>query len=589
VSISLGPGSEFGNYRIDSLLGRGGMSVVYLAEDRRLGRRVAIKVLSPELAEDENFRTRFNRESQLAAGLEHPNIVPVYEAGELGGHLYIAMRYVRGTDLRTLITREGPFGPDRTLTLIRPIAAALDAAHRRGLVHRDVKPANILVAIDEGEEHPYLSDFGLTKHTSSKSNLTKTGQFMGTVDYVAPEQIRGEEVDGRTDQYSLACVLFQCLTGEVPFEKDSDVATMFGHLQDPPPSVAARRPDLPAEVDQVLARGMAKEREARYPTCVSLLDELARTVGVPSGPRAAPETVVAPAPAVPRPPEVGSVPPAPPVAVPAPAPARAPSPVERRPPWAILAGLAAALVAIVGGVLMLGGGDEGPAPTPSPAATTAPPTGATGGTGGTGATGVTSPTGPTAGQPIFADDFSDPASGWDVFSDRFSYGGYADGAYVLGVVGGFRVAGDFNTSTQELSTLGDVRVEATATLRTATRDALFGLVCRAADTTRYYYFLIGGNGKYFIGENDEEGAHNFDVGVSPAVFRGRFPNRIAIECVDGPEGVTLRMFVNGVAVNTLIDGDAPIRTGAVGVLVESGDLDMEAAFDDLVVLRPAGT
>ncbi len=394
MSTSFGPGADFGSYRVESLLGRGGMSVVYLAEDRRLGRRVAIKVLAPELAADDSFRTRFTRESQLAAGLEHPNIVPVYEAGEVDQHLFIAMRYVRGNDLRTLISNEGPLGPDRTVALLRPVAAALDTAHRRGLVHRDVKPGNILVAIDEGEEHPYLSDFGLTKHTSSKSGLTKTGQFMGTVDYVAPEQIKGEEVDGRTDEYSLACVVYQCLTGEVPFNKPADVATMFGHLQDPPPKVSATRPDLPVEIDDVVATGMAKERDGRFPTCTAMLDALARTVGLPSGPRPAPldATVVA------TPPQPGSGPMLP--AAPQPSAsagssasataastaASAPStaqgagggPVAARPGrsnarlFAIIGGAVAVLVAVVLVIASLGGDGTGPGPSPSPTQSTGP-------------------------------------------------------------------------------------------------------------------------------------------------------------------------------------------------------------------------
>jgi serine/threonine-protein kinase len=298
------------------------MSVVYLAEDPRLARRVAIKVLAPELAEDESFRNRFVRESQLAAGLDHPNIVPVYEAGEVDGHLFIAMRYVQGTDLRALILREGTLDPERTTSLIRPVAGALDAAHRRGLVHRDVKPANILVAFDEGEEHPYLSDFGLTKHTSSKSGLTKTGTFMGTVDYVAPEQIQGGEVDGRTDEYSLACVVYQCLTGAVPFDKGTDVATLFAHLQDPLPKVSGRRPSVPAELDEVVARGMAKEREDRYPTCTAMMDLIAGAIGLPvrrEAPSIDPTVVAAPPqpglgpllPAAPEPsvPSISSTPP----------------------------------------------------------------------------------------------------------------------------------------------------------------------------------------------------------------------------------------------------------------------------------------
>ncbi len=272
------------------------MSVVYLAKDPRLERSVAIKVLSDELADDQSFRSRFVRESQLAAGLDHPNIVPVYEAGEIDGKLFIAMRYVRGTDLRTLIARERSIAPDRTVRLLRPIASALDAAHRAGLVHRDVKPANILLALDQEEEHPYLSDFGLTKHTSSKSGLTQTGTFMGTVDYVAPEQIQGGEVDGRTDEYSLACVLFQCLTGEVPFDKGTDVATLFGHLQDPPPLVSARRSDVSPALDEVVARGMAKDPAERHPTCALMVDATARAIGMPPRSGETEPTIAAPPP-----------------------------------------------------------------------------------------------------------------------------------------------------------------------------------------------------------------------------------------------------------------------------------------------------
>ena len=302
MSAPIGPGSTFGTYRIESQLGRGGMSVVYLAEDPRLARRVAIKVLSDELAGDGSFRNRFVRESQLAAGLDHPNIVPVYEAGEIDGKLFIAMRYVRGTDLRTLIAQEGSVAPDRTVRLLRPIASALDAAHRAGLVHRDVKPANILVALDQEEEHPYLSDFGLTKHTSSKSGLTQTGTFMGTVDYVAPEQIQGGEVDGRTDEYSLACVLYQCLTGQVPFDKGTDVATLFGHLQDPPPHVSARRPDVSPALDEVVARGMAKDPADRHATCALMVDAAARAIGMPVPSGENDPTIVAPPPQPPLPP-----------------------------------------------------------------------------------------------------------------------------------------------------------------------------------------------------------------------------------------------------------------------------------------------
>jgi len=381
VSADLGAGSTFGLYRIESLLGRGGMSVVYLAEDTRLGRRVAIKVLSAELAADDAFRSRFVRESQLAAGLEHPNIVPVYEAGEAEGQLFIAMRYVRGTDLRTLLTREGPFDPDRTIALLRPVAAALDAAHRRGLVHRDVKPANILIATDEGEEHVYLSDFGLSKHTSSRSGLTKTGTFMGTVDYVAPEQIQGHDVDGRTDGYSLACVLFECLTAKVPFAKDSDVATLFGHIQDPPPRVTQARESLPSEIDEVMAQGMAKNPDDRPQTATALIDRAARALGAPSGPKEAPSipaapTVLAPPPApgwaaATAPPETGPAT-VPPFTSPATEPPSKRGGSSNARLIAIFgaAGVAIAAILVVVG-LSLGNGD-GPGPSPSPTSPTPP-------------------------------------------------------------------------------------------------------------------------------------------------------------------------------------------------------------------------
>jgi serine/threonine protein kinase/subtilisin-like proprotein convertase family protein len=388
VSADLGAGSTFGLYRIESLLGRGGMSVVYLAEDTRLGRRVAIKVLSAELAADDAFRSRFVRESQLAAGLEHPNIVPVYEAGEAEGQLFIAMRYVRGTDLRTLLTREGPFDPNRTIALLRPVAAALDAAHRRGLVHRDVKPANILIANDEGEEHVYLSDFGLSKHTSSRSGLTKTGTFMGTVDYVAPEQIQGHDVDGRTDGYSLACVLFECLTAKVPFAKDSDVATLFGHIQDPPPQVTHARESLPREIDEVVSHGMAKNPDDRPQTATALIDRAARALGSPSGPKEAPSVPVAPTILAPPPPApgwaAGTAPPAsapgttPPVAAPGtapPVPSAASTPPSGRGGSnnarliAIFggAGLVIAAILVIVGLTLFGDGDGPVVPSPSPA------------------------------------------------------------------------------------------------------------------------------------------------------------------------------------------------------------------------------
>jgi serine/threonine-protein kinase len=256
-------GTELGGYRIERVIGRGGMSSVYLAEHIRLGRRVALKLLSPELAGSERFRDRFLRESKLAASIDHPNIVPIYDADEVGDVLFIAMRYVEGSDLKEVIRAEGRLDAVRTAALVEQIASALDAAHAHGLVHRDVKPGNVLLTADD---HVYVSDFGLTKRALSVSGLTATGQLVGTIDYVAPEHIKGDVVDGRADVYSLGCVVVECLTGHVPYLRDLEVGVLWAHVEEPPPTVTTERPDLPAEVDDVVASAMAKDRNARAAT-----------------------------------------------------------------------------------------------------------------------------------------------------------------------------------------------------------------------------------------------------------------------------------------------------------------------------------
>jgi serine/threonine-protein kinase len=263
-------GAEFAGYRIESVLGQGGMGAVYLATHVRLGRRAALKLLLPVHALDDAFRERFVRESQIAASLDHPNVVPVYDADEEQGVLYIAMRYVEGEDLGSLLRREGRLTPERALPLIAQAASALDAAHASGLVHRDVKPANILIGAPG--EHVYLTDFGVAKQATAQS-LTRTGSFIGTVDYCAPEQIEGRYVDGRADVYALGCVLFECLTGRPPFAKDSEVAVLHGHLLEPPPALATLRPDL-SHLDPVLAKALAKRADERYPVCSALIHAL---------------------------------------------------------------------------------------------------------------------------------------------------------------------------------------------------------------------------------------------------------------------------------------------------------------------------
>ena len=284
-------GSHIAGYRIEERIGHGGMADVFRAYDHRLDRLVALKVLSPALASDEAFRRRFIRESRSAAAVDHPHIIPVFEAGEAAGVLFIAMRLVRGGDVGSLVSRIGPLPPDRATEIISQTASALDAAHARGLVHRDVKPANIL--LDRSQEsdrpdHVYLSDFGLSKASLAVSGLTAAGQFLGTLDYVAPEQIEGARVDGRTDQYALACAAFELFTGEPPFPRDDGVAVMYAHLHEPPPRLRVRRPDLPGEIDEIMARALAKTPEDRYASCREFAGALRRVLGLAAGPDSGP-------------------------------------------------------------------------------------------------------------------------------------------------------------------------------------------------------------------------------------------------------------------------------------------------------------
>jgi streptogramin lyase len=346
----LAPGAVVGGYRIESVAGRGGMGVVYRATQLALDRPVALKLLTPDLAQDNAFRERFQRESRLLASIDHPNVITVHEAGEHDGRLFIAMRFVVGTDLRELILRDGKVEPVRAARLLSQVASALDAAHARGLIHRDVKPANILIEEREGREHAYLSDFGLTKQvgSSSAAELTASGQWVGTVDYIAPEQVLGRRVDARADVYALGCVLYTALTGSVPFQRDSAIATVFAHVNDPPPSLREALPGISPELDAAIARALAKEPDDRFPSAGDLgRAALAAAEGaVP----AQPERMVARGPAAPATVQAGE-----PAAEPPPplAPARA----RRR--ALVAAGIALAAAAALAVVLVVAlGGDS---------------------------------------------------------------------------------------------------------------------------------------------------------------------------------------------------------------------------------------
>ena len=329
-------GTDLGPYRIEAVIGRGGMGVVYLATHTGLDRRVALKLLSPDYAEDEAFRARFLRESKLAAAIDHPNIIPIYDAGEIEGTYYLAMRYVDGIDLENRL-RSGPLEPREVVHLLAQVASALDAAAEAGLVHRDVKPANVLIASGKGvdrADHAYLTDFGLTKHRGSETGLTRTGSFLGTLECIAPEQIEGKPVDGRVDQYALAAIAVGCLTGQPPFPRDSDIAIINAHLRDAPPSLHERRIELPAAVDAVIARGLAKKPDDRYPDCKAFVDDLRAALGVSA--------------TQPR--------------------ARPPSSTTRR--RIVLGTVALAAILLVAGGVWLAAGGAGPGTSPSPSPTT---------------------------------------------------------------------------------------------------------------------------------------------------------------------------------------------------------------------------
>ena len=269
-------GTDFLGYRIEELIGRGGMGVVYRAYDLRLKRSVAVKFVAPSLALDERFRERFARETELVMSLEHPNVVPIYDAGDVEGRLYLAMRLVEGPDLGSLLRTEGVLEPARTLAICAQIASALDAAHARGLVHRDVKPSNVLL---DGSEHVYLADFGLTRSLGNPIAESGEERSIGTPAYLAPEQLEGLAVDGRADVYSLGCLLYECLTGERVFPRDSRLAEAWAHLEEEPPRASRTRRGLPEPVDRVISRALAKEPAERYPTCGALITAAERELG----------------------------------------------------------------------------------------------------------------------------------------------------------------------------------------------------------------------------------------------------------------------------------------------------------------------
>ena len=362
----LNTGDVFAGHRITGVAGRGGMGVVYRAVQLDLDRPVALKLIADDLAEDPSFRERFVRESRLAASIDHPNVIPIYYTGEYEGALYIAMRYVEGSDLRTLVRAVGRLEPERAAHIVAQVGSALDAAHERGIVHRDVKPANVLLG---ASEHAYLTDFGLTKRISSLGGQTRPGGWVGTLGFVAPEQIRGERVDARADVYALGCVLFHTLAGGPPYQRDSDEATLWAHLHDDPPSLRASAPGAPPALQDVIDRALAKDPDDRFQSAGDLGRAALAAVGRGPGPLG--ERVVARGDAAPADAETAASPDqAPTVLGEPPAPRRA----ARRPAWVwVLAAVPVLALAVVAAVALSGGGGGGSTtqstPTTTPGAT----------------------------------------------------------------------------------------------------------------------------------------------------------------------------------------------------------------------------
>jgi serine/threonine protein kinase len=282
VSIRLDNGAVIGAYQIDGLLAEGGMGVVYRARQVALDLPVALKVIRPEWAHDDDFRARFKREARLAASLHHPNVVSPHDFGDHEGQLFVVMPLIPGTDLGSVIEQEGPLPPARATDLIGQIAGALDVAHASGLVHRDVKPANVLLVRRDGHEHAYLTDFGVAKAMSSETKITRLGQLPGTPGYVSPEQINGDPLTARTDVYSLGCVLCEALTGTVPYPRQTPAAMLIAHMTDAPPRISERVPDAPAGFDEVVSRALAKDPAQRFASAGELAvaaEAAARTTG----------------------------------------------------------------------------------------------------------------------------------------------------------------------------------------------------------------------------------------------------------------------------------------------------------------------
>lgn len=573
-------GAQLGSYRLEAVVGRGGMSAVYRGRHVRTNRTVAIKVLSPALTVDEEYRARFLEEARRASRVDEPHIIDVYDADEEHGRLYLAMRFVEGGDLSALLKREGRLTPARALQLIGQVADALDAAHAVGLVHRDVKPPNILIGPGE---HVYLSDFGIAKATAGRA-LTQTGMFVGSPDYAAPEQWEGRrDIDGRADQYALAGVLHECLTGVRPFDSDSMTGLMYAHLHRAPPSVADVRPDVPPALDGVLARAMAKGRDERYGTCREFVAAARGAAGQLAGdatllaggatvlagsdatvPGAPPPAQVRPTPSSAPTPETA---PPPPDAHPPPAP---PPPSRRR--RYLAAGVAALVLAagaIAGIVLATRGGDEAASgdtgTQPATTATTAPTT-----------TAPTTTTEPGAG-------FSDPPSLFRPIDRDDASAVFRGDAYVFRLEEANRPLVSFASGAAPQ----DVRVA--IDVRGAGGDYGAAVLCRGSGPGNYYLLAVASGQRYNVVKYRGGSPRSLVGGfqTSSVIEPGSAANRLEAEC-EGTGTVSLTLLVNGTRVASVADADNPLSGGKVGLRAGTDSPPVRVRFQNFVMTSLGG-
>ncbi len=558
-------------YEIQSEIGRGGMATVYLAYDPNFRRNVAIKLVASNLQTDQIYRDRFEREAHLIARIEHPAIVPVYDYGEHQNNLYLVMRYMPGGSLGGKI-KSGVFTLHEIAQIISQIAPALDAVHAQEIVHRDLKPGNILF---DSFRNPAISDFGIAHFTAATSDLTGSA-VIGTPSYMSPEQVRGENLDGRSDLYALGVILFEMLAGHAPFQSTTPLSVAFKHLTDPVPSIRLFRPELPAEVENVLNKALAKDRETRYSTASELARDL-QVISATFQESAAPRLI--------RPSDgkeavtevdtgedsqsVFDVPSEPQPDVHQPHTSQALGSTARRLP---LKPLQLAAIAGVGLVLFFLCGSLGVFGTWaglrglfSPQTPTLPPTST--------ATQASS----TQDTVLFADDFSDPNSGWPAGQNAQGVYSYQPDGYHILVSGNNQVLW---ASTERVHDNASIYVDAAPLTES---NGYYGLLCRFQDDQNFYYFVIQGNGNYTIGKyNNAEFQSFFPEGwrQSDAINLGNQTNRLQADCA----GSTLRLFVNNVLAGEATDED--FTSGFSGIIAAAlGDQDFEVRFNNFLVTK----